>query len=490
MKTFKQFFYEAAVRGWQKFLDTNEELAAAFELLREIENKTGSTALLVGGCVRDLLMGKEPKDIDIASSASVEQIAKHFKAYDLGQSAKFGITVVKYKGFDFEVAQFRTDVYDDTANSRHPTGVKNVKSFADDSARRDLTINSLGIDKNGEIVDYQGGLEDLNNKILRAVGDPRQRFEEDALRIARLLRFSVKLGFDIEENTLQAAKELAHLVDKLSKERIKEEIYKVASISGAALANYIEKLEEVGLLEKIFPEFYALKGLQHDPKHHPESPYVTGHVLECLKYSRSNDPVINLSIFSHDWGKQTTYNPRIEKNGKVRIHTYDGHDMESVRMIKIFGQRMKLSNNDIEAMQFAAYRHMVLHNPERLSKSKLADIVNNKHWPVLREVVYCDEMSRGDVNGQEVEAKLQAVEDSVKQGVGDPDTLKQKLKSLIDGRKLMEWIPDLNVRENKVYISQVMKRVHEHIIDNNLFEITEDEVKQLAQDFYAEFVNN
>jgi tRNA nucleotidyltransferase/poly(A) polymerase len=154
---------------------------------------------------------------------------------------------------------------------RHPTGVRAAKSFETDSARRDFSINSLGINRHGQVIDYQGGVEDLKNKLIKAVGDPRQRFEEDALRILRALRFAVKLGFSIDPDTLTAAKELNHLVDSLSIERISQELYKVASISGPALADYLVKLDEIDLLKKILPELKELQNSIESPEHHPEA---------------------------------------------------------------------------------------------------------------------------------------------------------------------------------------------------------------------------
>lgn len=271
MKPFKQYFYEAAMSNWKSLVSENDELKSALELVAKIERATGKETLIVGGAARDLLLGQSPHDVDIASAATPEEIEKHFKVYDIGASKTFGIVVIRHNGFQFEVAQFRKDSYSDTADGRRPSSVDLVQSFKDDSSRRDFSINSLGINKDGEIVDYQNGVKDLNNKLIRAVGNPSQRFTEDALRILRSLRFSVKLGFDIEDETLEAARELAYLTDKLSKERIQEEIYKVASIGGKALADYIVKMDEIGLLQRVLPEVKALQNSLENPEHHPEA---------------------------------------------------------------------------------------------------------------------------------------------------------------------------------------------------------------------------
>jgi|GEM_PF-694646 len=479
MQSFKQHFYEASMSNWKSLVSQNDELRNAIELIDQIENVTGKETLLVGGCVRDLLMGIQPHDVDIATAAPITDIKKHFKTHDIGQSKDFGIVVVRHGGYDYEIANFREDIFDDSADGRHPTGTNIAKSFKDDSARRDFSVNALGINKDGEIVDHQDGLKDLNKKILRAVGDPAQRFKEDGLRIMRLLRFAVKLGFSIEDKTLKAAKELNHLVGGLSKERIREEIYKVAGISGKALADYLIKLDEVGLLESVLPEFYALKGMPQDPQHHPEGD-VDLHLLACLRQSRSKDPVTNLAILSHDLGKATTYNARQENNGRVRIHTYDGHDKEGLKIIEDMGKRLKMSNDDIEAIKFATSKHMVMHNAANLSKSKLATIVNDKNWPVLKEVVYADQMSSGNMNAEEVAKNLDDIEASVKQGLGDESEIKSKVKNIVDGNKILQWMPDLNKRELRPLIGKIMQQLNSYIIDNNLFDISEDEIKRIA----------
>lgn len=154
--------------------------------------------------------------------------------------------------------------------ARYPDDYEITQNFELDSARRDLTINSLGINKNGEIIDYQGGVDDIKNKLIRAVGEPRERFKEDALRLMRTLRFAARLGFNIEPKTLEAVRELGDLINTISKERVRGEILKTAEYGGKALANFIEKLDEANMLEKILPEVAELKNHTQPVDHHPE----------------------------------------------------------------------------------------------------------------------------------------------------------------------------------------------------------------------------
>jgi HD superfamily phosphodiesterase len=158
----------------------------------------------------------------------------------------------------------------------------------------------------------------------------------------------------------------------------KEQLYKQASLGGASFTNFLNDLDDSDKLAEKFPEFAALKGFLHDTRYHPESPYVIKHVLECIRHSRSIDPVVNLSIALHDCGKPVSYCASKEKNGRFRIHTYDGHESKALPIIKKFGEKLNLPQEDIEAMCFAAYRHMVMHRPGQLKQSKLESIVKHK----------------------------------------------------------------------------------------------------------------
>lgn len=223
-------------------------------LPREIENiinlieKNGFCAYVVGGCVRDMLMGKPAHDYDIATSALPEDIISIFKK-TVPTGIKHGTVTVLSEGYSVEVTTFRTE--GDYLSHRQPKSVSFVKSIEEDLSRRDFTVNAMAYNKNG-LVDPFGGRADLENKILRAVGDPEKRFNEDALRILRLFRFSSVLGFEIEEETLNAAVKLSHLLSSISAERIREELKKALN------GEYPERLSP--LTEKhITPDFKKIK---------------------------------------------------------------------------------------------------------------------------------------------------------------------------------------------------------------------------------------
>jgi tRNA nucleotidyltransferase (CCA-adding enzyme) len=252
-----------------------------------------------------------------------------FKTYNIGQSKDFGIVVVKHGGGDFEVAQFRQDgTY---ADGRRPESVQITGKFKDDVERRDFTINAMGINANGEIVDYFDGKRDIKNKVLRTVGDPFKRFGEDYLRMMRLARFAAKLDFEVDKDTEKAAQKLAHNITGLPPERIKDELIKSASQSGDKFAKYIEILDKLKLLKHILPEIVNLKWYRENLQHHPETRgkggTVFSHVMAALKKSDTADPIKNLAILLHDVGKGVTL------SHDKGLPKYLGHAKKSVDLV-------------------------------------------------------------------------------------------------------------------------------------------------------------
>ena len=194
----KHYLTEARqqLKDWQSYIRRNKELQAAVSILNKI-NKAKYKAYIVGGSVRDIILGNlKPHDVDIATNMPIEKLTKLYKTYDIGKSRDFGIVVVKEGGHDFEVAQFRTD--GKYADGRRPDSVQVTGSFEVDAGRRDFTINAMGLNAKGDIIDYFDGRRDIKNKVLKTVGDPLKRFGEDYLRMMRLARFSSKLDFDID----------------------------------------------------------------------------------------------------------------------------------------------------------------------------------------------------------------------------------------------------------------------------------------------------
>jgi tRNA nucleotidyltransferase (CCA-adding enzyme) len=255
---------------WDEIRQSNPMIAAAANLCEDIERSfPDAVALMVGGVVRDLVMGNSNvHDVDIACNAPLAKLEAKYQTHDIGKSKDFGIVTIRFEGHDFEVANFRTE--SGYSDNRRPDNVEIVNDFESDSKRRDFSMNAMGLNSQGDIVDYNGGIEDIHNKVIRAVGDAKSRFTEDALRLMRAIRFASKFGFEIETETEKAIKDLAFTIKNLSTERVRDELFKTAELGGKALAFYIRKLDKVGLLERILPEIKELQKFKHPHIHHPE----------------------------------------------------------------------------------------------------------------------------------------------------------------------------------------------------------------------------
>lgn len=471
MNTFQNIFTEAIhnFKEWENQLIAYSSLQNARELLIQFEKiEPNSENYIVGGAVRDLLLGHEPHDIDIATNIDIKKLEKYFKSNDIGKSKDFGIITIQYKGDNFEVANFRQE--EGYSDFRRPDKVTAIKSFEGDAMRRDFTINALGLDKNGQIHDYVNGVSDLNQQILRAVGNPWQRFTEDALRLLRTLRFSVKLGFQIESETEKAIVDLKDNIKKIAPERITEELRKVAGLGGKQLANYIEYLNKVGLLSIVLPEIKNLEGLEHSQIHHPEAPDVLGHVLAALKTSNSKDYIVNLSILFHDLGKAIT-----QTKDDTGVH-YHGHEDKSVEVIETLANRLKFSNEEKLAMQFAAEYHMHGHKFPELKTSKLLNIRQNPNWPILQQTIKADKQARGDKYDQQRYEDDMKYVDNIFTKFGEKQAFEKKMSAFVDGRLIMGLVPKIKGTD----IGKIKDATREMIISKD-FNVDKNEVINFIQ---------
>ena len=453
------------ILNWQTYLTENKELNTAVSILKKIET-AGYKAYLVGGFVRDLILNKSSHDVDIATNMPMEQLSELFITYDIGQSKDFGIVVVKYKEYDFEIAQFRQD---NNYDGRKPESIQLTKNFKDDVSRRDFTINALGIGSNGNIIDYFNGKSDIENKVLKTVGDPYKRFQEDFLRMLRLARFAAKLNFEIEKNTEIACKKLSHNIVSLSVERIQDELFKAASQSGEKFAKYIITLDKLKLLKYIIPEIVNLKYHVENLYHHPETRghgrTVFSHTMAALKNSDSKDPIKNIAILLHDTGKGITLS---HHNGLPRYH---GHDKASAILIDDIASRLKFSIKDRNALGFAAKNHMKFHNILKMKPSKIAKLVSNENWDVLTSVAKADELSRGEdftYAGSFDILVNKAIE--IKEKFCNKESNKIKL---VDGNDVMK----LTGLKPGPLVGKIINEVTEWIIDNNVIDKNEIEEK-------------
>jgi poly(A) polymerase len=319
----------------------------ACRLLQKLRN-AGHEAFFAGGCVRDMLLGLEPHDYDIATSALPEAVEKLFPR-TIPVGAQFGVIIVLEDGYEIQVATFRYDgTYQD---GRHPSGVI-FTNAQEDAKRRDFTINGLFYDPMAkEIFDYVGGREDISRKIICAIGDPLQRFEEDKLRLLRAIRFATTLGFEINPVTWKALCQLAPEILCVSAERIRDELQKIL-LSPHRLRGF-DLLDESGLLKKILPEIEKLKGCEQPPEFHPEGDvFVHTRIMLGMLPEKASLPLV-LSVLFHDIGKPATRT--VDEAGKMRFY---GHDQLGATMAERILQRLRFSNELIEAVVPAVRLHM------------------------------------------------------------------------------------------------------------------------------------
>jgi len=302
---------------------------AATEIVRRLREQ-GFQAYWVGGCVRDLVLGRAPADFDITTDATPTEVIRLFPQ-SLTVGAQFGVVIVARPEGDFEVATFRSDGrYTD---GRHPAEVRYTRTPEEDVRRRDFTLNGLLYDPLEEqVLDYVGGQADISARCVRTIGDPFQRFHEDRLRMLRAVRFAARFLFTPERALVEAIRKLAPLIRDVSAERIRGEIVKILT-EGQARRGF-ELLDETGLLPEVLPEVKALQGVEQPPEFHPEGDVWT-HTLLMLAGLRSPTPTLALGVLLHDVGKPPTFSRR------ERIR-FDNHVEIGARMAEAIGTRLRL----------------------------------------------------------------------------------------------------------------------------------------------------
>ena len=333
--------------------------AQAIRIANDLRTQ-GFQAWLVGGCVRDLVLGREPKDYDIATDATPDQLRQIFPRAQL-VGAQFGVILVD----GVEVATFRSDhSYQD---GRHPSRVIFETEAKQDVLRRDFTINALLLDPAylndpaRHVVDYVGGVNDLRNGVMRAIGDPVQRFEEDHLRMLRAIRFASRFGFEIESATLAAIREMHQRIARVSPERIREELNRI--LTGGGARRGFQLLDTSGLLQDILPEVAALRGVEQPPEFHPEGDVWT-HTLIMLEGLHEPTPTLAWGVLLHDVGKPGTF--RIAD--RIR---FDGHVELGERIARDILSRLRFSNADIDQIVALIANHMRFTHVHQMRESTL-----------------------------------------------------------------------------------------------------------------------
>lgn len=345
----------------------------ATEIVQTLRQQ-GFQAYLVGGCVRDLLLGLEPKDYDVASDAIPDEVMKIFpETYAVG--VQFGVVLVPLPqgptGSDLkekavEVATFRSDLgYTD---GRHPDEVRFSKDPREDVERRDFTINGMLLDPvSGQILDYVGGQKDLSAGIIRTIGNPELRFAEDKLRMLRAVRFAARFKYRISAETFAAILNMAEQISMVSRERVRDELTRMLTEGRGQRAFML--LEESGLLEYVLPEISQMKGVEQPPEFHPEGD-VFVHTLMLLENLPTPCPAtLGWGALLHDVGKPPTF--RVAPD-RIR---FDGHAEVGVKMAEEICRRLRFSNDDTQQILSLVANHMRFADAMRMKESTLKKFI-------------------------------------------------------------------------------------------------------------------
>jgi putative nucleotidyltransferase with HDIG domain len=372
----------------------------AEELARAVVKRlraAGHQAWLVGGCVRDHLLGREPEDYDVATDALPDKVAALFEnSFVIGPD--FGVVLVRDGDAEVQVATLRSDHR--YVDGRRPVSVTFVNDPRLDVVRRDFTINGLLMDpETGEVLDFVGGQQDLAEGLIRAIGDPEQRFAEDHLRMLRAVRFAAALNFRIEPRTLEAIRRQHKQISRISPERIRIELVRILTEGGARRG--MEMMDETGLLAEILPEVAAMKGVPQPPEFHPEGDVWT-HVLLMLEMMQRPTTTLAMGVLLHDVGKPRTY--RVAD--RIR---FDEHDVVGAQMAVEIMTRLRFSSEEIRRVEALVRYHLRWRHVKHMRESKLKRFLAMEHFEEHMELHRLDCLaSHGNLENYEfVRRKLE-----------------------------------------------------------------------------------
>ena len=433
-------------------------------------NKNG-TGFLVGGAVRDKILNKDPGDYDFATDIEYSELKRIFADYNPKEmGAHFGILMIKVNGKSYEIAKFRkeTGVY----NSRYPKEIKFVKTIEEDLSRRDFTINSLAYNQETGIVDLYGGRQDIKRKVIRFVGKPKLRIEEDALRILRAFRFISKLGFNLDKKTAEAICKKRKFLTKISKERIFDELSKI--LMGNFAKKALIEMKKLRVLEMIIPEFrYAYNFDQNNPIHTDD---LFNHIIKVIHLC-DYDLITRFAALFHDLGK---INVKII-DAKGIFHFY-GHEKESALIAEEELRMLKASNETINSVKKIIKNHMLIY--EDVSDKTLKKLIiemEDKNLKRLFNLFYADLNSKGIKSKKENEQILKNFWDKI-------ENIKKQGKILQFNDLDITGIDLINLKFDNRKIGEVKNRLYDLVLGDELENEKEELLKYVVN--YYKLENN
>ncbi len=441
----------------------NYTLPEKVKNILEIFEKNKFQIYVVGGAVRDFLMGKEVEDWDFTTDAKPEEILRLYPEgfYD----NKFGTVGIPVDNQTFEITTMRKEgVYKD---HRHPVEVSWTDKIEEDLARRDFTINAIALDIKDNLVDPFNGQADIKNKMIKAVGDPGKRFQEDALRLIRAIRFATQLEFEIDKETFEEIKKYAVLIKEIANERIRDELFKILASANPYIG--IIKLREAGILQIILPELEKCFGIQQEGPKHDRVYDIGKHSLLSLKECTSSDPLTRFAALLHDVGKVKTVNT--QEDGNV---TFYNHDLEGGKIVLAIGKRFNLSKKQTDKLYTLVRWHMFTLD-ENQTDSAIRRFIKNvgvENIDDMLAVRVGDRLGGGTQNA--VSWRMEKFQERIKEVLKKPFSIAD-LK--INGKDVMEV---LNLKPGPK-VGEILQKLFEEVLEDsskNNQEYLLDRIKQ------------
>lgn len=406
----------------------------------------GFEAYAVGGCVRDSILGRVPDDWDITTSAKPEDIKKLFKR-TIDTGIEHGTVTVMLEAKGFEVTTYRIDgEYED---SRHPKEVTFTSNLREDLRRRDFTINAMAYNDEVGLVDIFEGISDIEKKIIRCVGDAKERFTEDALRMMRAVRFSAQLGYSIDEGTKEAIKELAPTLQKISAERVQVELVKLVTSNNP---DYLKIAYETGITAIVLPEFDLCMETEQKNPHHMYS--VGEHTLWSMKYVE-RDKVLRLAMLFHDMGK-----PEAITTDDKGIHHFHGHNELSSQITREVLRRLRFDNDTIHKVERLVYFHD--YRPALTDKSvrRFVAKIGKDLFPLYILVQTADVKAQSDYKKEEKLHNIETV-NNIFLGILEREECLCLKDLAVTGKDLI----DLGIKPGKE-IGEILNHLLEMVLEN------------------------